>query len=125
MAWMDKKDEKPKVCATLATASSQPLSPAEELAKAKATTYELMRRGANIAESYGDYVKLGFSLANGLGEDGRHLYHLLCCQSSKYSERACDGKYSECMRKSDGRTTIATFYHMARQAGVDLSEILR
>ena len=56
---------------------SQPLSSAEELAKAKAVTYALMRRGASIAESYGDYVKLGFSLANGLGSEGRHLYHLL------------------------------------------------
>lgn len=101
---------------------SQPLSSAEELAKAKAVTYALMRRGASIAESYGDYVKLGFSLANGLGSEGRHLFHLLCSQSAKYNQEDCEAKWNECLGKSDGRTTIATFYHMAKMAGVELRD---
>lgn len=100
----------------------QPLPHQEELARATAVAYALMRRGANIAEQYGDYVKLGFALANGLGSDGRRLYHLLCSQSPKYSEAACEGKWNECLSKSDGRTTIATFYQMAKQAGVNLKD---
>ena len=100
----------------------QPLSPTEELAKAKAVAYALMRRGASIAESYGDYVKLGFSLANGLGSEGRHLFHLLCSQSAKYNREDCEAKWNECLSKSDGRTTIATFYHMAKMAGVELKD---
>lgn len=127
LAWIGRKDEVktvlPKASTSQQPAASQPLSHSEELAKAKAVVYALMRRGANIADSYGDYVKLGFSLANGLGSDGRHLYHLLCSQSGKYDEAACDRKWNECLRKSDGRTTIATFYHMAQQAGIDLKEI--
>lgn len=100
----------------------QPLSPTEELAKAKAVAYALMRRGSSIAESYGDYVKLGFSLANGLGSEGRHLFHLLCSQSAKYNREDCEAKWNECLSKSDGRTTIATFYHMAKMAGVELKD---
>ena len=73
----------------------------------------------SIAESYGDYVKLGFSLANGLGSEGRHLFHLLCSQSAKYNPEDCEAKWNECLSKSDGRTTIATFYHMAKMAGVE------
>ena len=42
--------------------------------------------GANIAESYDDYLQLGFALANGLGEDGGDIYHKLCAQSAKYRE---------------------------------------
>lgn len=92
----------------------------EELARATAVTRELMHLGANIAESYDDYVRLGFSLANGLGPDGGHLYHLLCSNSAKYRRAQCERKWQECLRQNDGRTTIATFYSMARQAGVEL-----
>ena len=99
----------------------QPLSHTEELAKAMAVTQRLIARGANIAESYADYVRLGFALANGLGSDGRNIYHTLCAHSTKYRMADCERKWQECLRKADGRTTIATFYHMARQAGVDIT----
>lgn len=107
------------------SANSQPLHPMEELAKARAVTRELLRKGANIADDYIDYLKLGFALANGLGNDGRELYHQLCSQSSKYSECDCEHKWQQCLRHNDGRTTLATFYNMAKQAGVDLSSIAR
>lgn len=96
-----------------------------ELEKAKATTDELLRIGANIAESYDDYLHLGFALADGLGADGRELFHQLCAQSSKYREKDCEEKWQECLSKHDGRTTIASFYKMAQQAGADLSAISR
>lgn len=94
-----------------------------ELEKAKATTDELLRIGANIAESYDDYLHLGFALADGLGADGRELYHQLCAQSTKYRAKDCETKWQECLSKHDGRTTIASFYKMAQQAGADLSAI--
>ena len=103
----------------------QPLLPMEELAKARAVARELVRRGANIADSYGDYLKLGFALANGLGSQGRDLYHQLCSMSPKYREGDCERKWQQCMRQNDGRTTIATFYQMAKQAGIDLTCIAR
>lgn len=96
-----------------------------ELQKASVVCDDLLSRGANIAESYDDYLKLGFSLADGLGPDGRDIYHALCTQSSKYRERDCERKWQECLSKHDGRTTIRTFYKMAQDAGVDLSAIGR
>ena len=96
-----------------------------ELQKAQAVTEELLRIGANIAESYDDYLKLGFALSDGIGDMGREIFHKLCAQSTKYSEAVCEKKWQECMSKHDGRTTIATFYKMASDAGVDLSEIAR
>ena len=99
--------------------------PASELDKARAVADELLRMGANIAESYDDYLQLGFSLANGLGCEGRDLYHALCAQSAKYRQQDCEKKWQECLRRQDGRTTIATFYQMAKDAGVDLSALSR
>jgi hypothetical protein len=49
-----------------------------ELAKAQAVCDELIRCGANIAESYEDYLQLGFALAHGLGASGHDIYHALC-----------------------------------------------
>lgn len=133
LAWVNKSDEQAAqmgselqtVKSTAPTAQCQSSSPADELAKATATVEELLRMGANIAESYEDYLTLGFALADGLGSEGRDLYHRLCAQSTKYSERDCERKWRECLSKHDGRTTIASFYKMAQQSGVDLSEISR
>ena len=103
--------------------ASQPLTPADELALAKAVTRELIARGANIAESYDDFSRLGFALANGLGAEGRDIYHTLCAHSTKYRPADCERKWQQCLRQADGRTSIATFYHMARQAGVEIRNI--
>ena len=86
---------------------------------------QLIDRNANIAEEYLDYVRLGFALANGLGSDGRDLYHMLCAHSTKYRMEDCERKWQECLSKADGRTSIATFYHMAREAGVDIKNMKR
>ena len=43
---------------------------------------ELLQMGANIAESYSDWFRLGFALADGLGAEGRDLYHQLSAQST-------------------------------------------
>ena len=96
-----------------------------ELQKARAVCDDLLGRGANIAESYEDYLQLGFALADGLGAEGRDIFHQLCAQSSKYREQDCERKWQECLRKHDGRTSIASYYKMAQQAGVDLSAIGR
>lgn len=133
LAWANKSEENaaPKsnelqtVKNTGPTALCQPSSLEDELAKATATVEELVGMGANIADSYDDYVKLGFSLADGLGSEGRELYHRLCAQSAKYREADCEKKWQECLSKHDGRTTIASFYKMAQEAGVDLSAISR
>lgn len=127
IVWAAKTEEpkKPLPKVNRQPRASQPLHPMEELAKARAVTRELLRKGANIAEDYGDYLKLGFALANGLGSQGRELYHQLCSQSSKYREADCERKWQQCLSKTDGRTTIASFYNMAKQAGVDLSSIAR
>jgi hypothetical protein len=125
IAWAGKSDGVKQSKPKSVSASSQPLLPMEELAKARAVARELVRRGANIADSYGDYLKLGFALANGLGNQGRDLYHQLSSMSPKYREGDCERKWQQCLRQNDGRTTIATFYQMAKLAGVDLSSIAR
>ena len=106
--------------------NSQPVVPVigNELEKAKATLEELGRLGANIAESYNDWWECGCALAE-LGPEARDLFHQVSSQSTKYRETDCEKKWLECLTKRDGRITIATFYKMAQDAGVDLSAISR
>jgi hypothetical protein len=126
MAWLGLQDDvKSTPAPSPQPTACQPLSPSEELALATAVTRELIARNANIAESYDDYVRLGFALANGLGSDGRDLYHQLCAHSTKYRQTDCERKWQQCLHQTDGRTSIATFYHMARQAGIDISAIAK
>ena len=95
-----------------------------ELEKAKAAVEELLRLGGNIAESYNDWWECGCALAE-LGPDARDLFHQVSSQSAKYREADCEKKWQECLSKRDGRITIATFYKMVQNAGVDLSAIGR
>lgn len=129
LAWAGQQDgsknAQPVATPSQQPTACQPLSHAEELAKATAVARALIDRNANIAEDYIDYVRLGFALANGLGSDGRDLYHMLCAHSTKYRMSDCERKWQECLHKTDGRTSIATFYHMAREAGVDISAVAK
>lgn len=83
---------------------------------------EAVDRGINIAESYDDYLNLSFALADELGESGRSHFHSLASLSAKYSTEQADLQYTTALRRdaSGRRVTIGTFYHMLKQAGVNL-----
>jgi hypothetical protein len=74
----------------------------------------------DIAPDYDSYLKLGFSLANGFGEEGRDFFHSLCQVSDKYNSQQCDKQYD---RSLDGANksgiTVGTFYYMMKTAGVE------
>ena len=129
MAWASQNNANNAVSDTTAKdapiTSTTAINPDDELAKAQATANELLRLGANIAETYDDYLHLGMALANGLGEQGHDIFHQLCAQSLKYREGECEKKWQECLRKNDGRISIASFYKMAQEAGVDLTALAR
>lgn len=127
MAWASQNSANNSEPTTKTAPAANPTAscPDDEMAKAQATANELLRMGANIAESYDDYFHLGMALANGLGEQGHDIYHQLCAQSSKYREADCEKKWQECLCKNDGRITIATFYKKAQEAGVDLTALAR
>jgi hypothetical protein len=74
----------------------------------------------DIAPDYDSYLKLGFALANGFGEEGREFFHSLCQVSDKYNSQQCDKQYD---RSIDGANksgvTVGTFYYMMKTAGVE------
>ncbi len=83
-------------------------------------TREIERGSVDIAPSYKEWCDLGFALAEGLGENGRSYYHRLSRLHSDYNQQDTDKQYSACLNSRGQGITIATFFHMARNAGVDI-----
>lgn len=82
---------------------------------------KLVAQKVNITESYGDWVKVGFALAEELGEEGRVPFHQLSAQSSKYAERECEAKWRALLRANSGRVRGSTIFWLAEQAGIDIA----
>jgi predicted P-loop ATPase len=75
----------------------------------------------NIAADYDSYLRLGFALANGFGEDGRRYYHALCSVSEKYNSQHTDKQFDRCLQGAvKSGITVGTFYHMAKEVGATL-----
>lgn len=85
----------------------------------------LVNRHIDITTPYEEWIKLGFALADGLGEDGRELFHQLSSMNAEYNYEECDKKYTSCMKGNGKGITIQTFFKMAKDAGVDLKTITR
>ena len=85
----------------------------------------LVSRGIDITDSYGDWLNLGFALADGLGEQGRVPFHELSRLNAKYNPSDCDKQYTHCLKGRGHGITIKTFFRMAQDAGVDISRVAR
>lgn len=89
----------------------------------------IVSRHIDITSGYQNWLNLGFSLADGLGEDGREFFHELSKMNADYNVTECDKKFTSCLKGSSNGSgngiTINTFFKMAKDAGVNLSEIAK
>ncbi|TLD41846.1 MAG: putative helicase [Candidatus Jettenia ecosi] len=84
---------------------------------------DIVKSGKMIGDdSYGDWVTIGFALAATFGEAGRGYFHALSQRGVKYDAGECDKKYSNCIETNQGKVKFGTIVHMAKHAGVVLSQ---
>jgi len=83
---------------------------------------EIVSRGIDLTVGYDNWLKVGFALASELGESGRELYHQLSAQNAEYNYSQCDKQYTHCVKGHGSGVTIATLFHLAKEAGVDLKK---
>lgn len=82
---------------------------------------EIKRRGIDLVDSYYDWMRVGFALADKFGESGRGYFHTISSCSGKYNPKQCDRQYDNCLRNSGGKQAhIATFYYLVKQAGLPI-----
>ncbi|HET6557600.1 MAG TPA: DUF3987 domain-containing protein [Prolixibacteraceae bacterium] len=74
----------------------------------------------DIAPSYADWVNLGFAFASEFGEAGRDNYHRVSRFYSGYTKTETDKQYDQCLKAQGHGITIRTFFHLAKQAGIEV-----
>lgn len=87
---------------------------------AAAVVERVINQGIDLTADYDQWVELGFAFAS-MGEEGRPLFHRISCLHPRYSVEDCDEKLNHCMRTSRNAVGLGTFFHIAEQAGVDIS----
>ncbi|MCQ2319975.1 MAG: DUF3987 domain-containing protein [Bacteroidales bacterium] len=85
----------------------------------------IVSQGIDITEGYGNWLKLGFALSDGLGEAGRGIYHNLSRMNADYDPAECDRQFDACLHSHGQGVTLKTFFQMAKDAGIDLSRFAK
>lgn len=98
-------------------------SPADLADHAQEVANRTVAQGIDLTQGYDNWRNIGFALADGLGEAGRAIYHQLSRLNSQYAPNDCDKQYDACLRSHGSGVTMATFFYLAKQAGVDIHRI--
>jgi len=75
----------------------------------------------DITGSYADWLNIGFALADEFGEGGRDYYHRISRYYPKYSLTDCNRQFDQCLKAQGHGITIKTVFHLAKQAGIDVT----
>jgi hypothetical protein len=95
----------------------------ELFAQVKYVVKQVKDQGVLLGDdSHGDWIDIGFALADGLGEDGRRFFHQISSIGSKYKQGGCDKQFTACLKasKPDKKITISTLFHYAKEAGLPI-----
>lgn len=81
---------------------------------------QIKSRGINIYSNYYEWLKIGFALANELGELGKtHFIAISQFWSTKH-KTSPEKQYDKCVRRSQSGVTIATFFYYAKLSGIEI-----
>ena len=97
--------------------------PADLETEVQQVVQALTSRGIDITAGYTNWRNLAFALADGLGEGGRSYFHELSRLNADYNYAESDKQYTACLQGRGSGITIKTFFAMAKEVGVDLSEV--
>ncbi|MBW8333159.1 MAG: DUF3987 domain-containing protein [Prolixibacteraceae bacterium] len=75
----------------------------------------------DITANYSDWRDIGFAIADEFGEVGRDYFHRISRFHSGYSLTDCNKQYDNCLKAKGHGITLKTFFHLAKQAGIDIS----
>ena len=81
----------------------------------------IIHAGIDIAPDYPTWIRVGFALASSFGENGRPFFHHVSQLYPRYSREEADKQYTLCLRGKGRGVTIATFFEIAKRAGIDIS----
>jgi predicted P-loop ATPase len=81
---------------------------------------QIEERKLDVTSGYENWLKLGFALGNGLGEQGRSYFHRISCFSPQYNFKLADKQFTSCLNGSKKGISIKSFFQIAKQHGIDI-----
>ena len=82
---------------------------------------QIERIKIDITDNYQkEWLKLGFALADGIGECGRPFFHRISLFSKKYNPMNTDKQYDECLKARKSGITIRSFFGLAKSYGINI-----
>jgi len=84
-------------------------------------TQRIEEAGIDLTADYGDWLRIGFALADAIGESGRSYFHRLSRFYPSYNQQECDRQYDNCLRSTGHGVTIRTFFQLAKDHGISVS----
>lgn len=82
----------------------------------------LQRINHDITDDYNDWIKLGFAIASEYGENGFDYFRHISQFSPKFDEIKCEKKYRTLLGDKPGGITIASFYEVCKNHGIDITD---
>lgn len=79
---------------------------------------EIKTRRLDITGTYHTWFRIGIAIADKFGEGGRNYYHTISENSVVYVPAVCDRQYNNCLKAHGHGVNIATFYYIAKHAGL-------
>jgi len=95
-------------------------TPTDHQAEVERIVAEIEARGIDIAPEYATWLNCGFALAEGLGEGGRDFFHRLSRLHLDYDPATTDKQFTNCLNGRGTGVTIASLFHYASEAGIEL-----
>ena len=83
--------------------------------------HHIEARSLDLTRPYSNWLKLAFALSS-LGESGRSYFHRLSRFHPDYDPAECDLQFSRCLESSGGGINLGSFFHMAKEAGIPLTD---
>lgn len=83
-------------------------------------TVEIERNSIDITVGYENWIRIGFSLATALGENGRDYFHRLSRLNSGYRAHDCDRQFTSLHARNNGSITLGTLIYIARLNGIEV-----
>lgn len=80
------------------------------------------KTGIDLTSNYDEWLKIGFAFSSEFLESGRKYYHQISKFSEKYDENICDQQYNACLKSNNEGCSIKTFFHIAKERGIDISK---
>ena len=101
--------------------SVYPTTSEDTRAKVERIVSLIEQKGIDITNGYANWLKVGFAFTSEFQEAGREFFHRVSRQNAEYNTSDADKQYNKCLSAHGDGISIATFFQMAKDTGIDIS----